>query len=38
MKPMMRKKALKPLPAFNSEGEERDFLGHGWNGKTVSET
>ncbi len=28
MKPMMSKKGLKPLPAFNSEGEERDFWGH----------
>lgn len=28
MKPTMSKKALKPLPAFNSEGEERDFWGH----------
>ena len=28
MKPMMSKKSLKPLPAFNSEGEERDFWAH----------
>ncbi|MGD0221150.1 MAG: BrnA antitoxin family protein [Terriglobia bacterium] len=28
MKPMMSKKSLKPLPAFNSEGEEREFWGN----------
>ena len=28
MKRPKSKKALKPLPAFNSEGEERDFWGH----------
>ena len=27
MKPTMSKKGLKPLPAFNSESEERDFWG-----------
>jgi hypothetical protein len=27
MKPVTTKKGLKPLPAFNSEGEERDFWG-----------
>ncbi len=28
MKPMMSKKGLKPLPAFSSEGQERDFWEH----------
>ena len=28
MKPMMSKKGLKPLPSFNSEGEEREFWGN----------
>jgi predicted DNA binding CopG/RHH family protein len=28
MKPMTSKKGLKPLPAFNSDGEERDFWGN----------
>ena len=27
MKPMRNKKGLKPLPAFNSEDQERDFWG-----------
>ena len=27
MKPMRSKNSLKPLPAFNSEAEERDFWG-----------
>ena len=28
MKRMTSKKVPKPLPAFNSEGEEREFWGH----------
>jgi len=28
MKPKRHKRVLKPLPAFRSENEERDFWGH----------
>lgn len=28
MKPVMSKKGLKALPAFSSEGQERDFWAH----------